>query len=333
MIKDRIIKFFRCLFNTPSPIPIEAQMEITNKCNFSCNMCPRENMNVPLTNMDFGLFKEVVRKLSHPTYTPPLQGGDAEGVRDFILTGWGEPLLHPDFFEMVDFIKSTNNSARIRFTTNGSLLDKDFRKRILESNINQVSISMDGLDSSNHIDGHVESGRIIENVTALAAERNSNKIPQIVFQSTMHCNNLKGLKNLIELGGRIGIDRINLVRLDARNNKGLKRPSMDEERHIYGELQNIAEKFNIPISFINKQGILLQMAGHFDRLCFRTIDHIYVNVNGDVTPCCNLREMRMGNLTKEDIKEIWNNRIFRNFRAYQLRVCRGCDALKRRHHH
>src|SRR3989304_4556679 len=130
MIKDRTIKFLRCLFNTPSKIPVEAQIEITNKCNFTCPMCPREIMDVPLTNMDFGLFKEVVRKLS--------------GVKDFILTGWGEPLLHPNFFEMVDFVASINPHAKIRFTTNGSLLNRDIRKRILNSKIEQVSLSIDG---------------------------------------------------------------------------------------------------------------------------------------------------------------------------------------------
>ncbi|MBI3599186.1 MAG: hypothetical protein HY097_00890, partial [Nitrospinae bacterium] len=66
MIKDRTIKFLRCLFNTPSQIPVEAQIEITNKCNFTCLMCPRDIMDVPSINMDFGLFKEVVRKLSTP---------------------------------------------------------------------------------------------------------------------------------------------------------------------------------------------------------------------------------------------------------------------------
>jgi len=338
MIKDRTIKFLRCLFNTPSKIPVEAQIEITNKCNFTCPMCPREIMDVPLTNMDFGLFKEVVRKLSAPPL-PPLQKGGQRGVKDFILTGWGEPLLHPNFFEMVDFVSSINPDAKIRFTTNGSLLNKDVRKKILSSNIEQVSLSIDGysydahnpLSSQNN--GHTESKGIIENITALASERNSNRRPAIVFQSTIQNNNLKGLKNLVEFAGKNGIDRMNLVRLDVRNAAGLKRPSISEEGEIYKELKNAGRDFNLPVFFINRQGILLQMAGHFDRLCFRTVDHVYINIKGDVTPCCNLRKMKMGSLIKSNIDEIWHGKIFRKFRANQLRVCKGCDALKRRHHH
>lgn len=281
-------------------------------------------MDVPLTNMDFGLFKEVVRRLS--------------GVRDFILTGWGEPLLHPNFFEMVDFVSSINPDARIRFTTNGSLLNKDVRKKILSSKIEQVSLSIDGYSydehnplSSQH-NGHTESEGIIENITALASERNSNRRPAIVFQSTIQTNNLKGLKNLVEFAGKNGIDRMNLVRLDVRG-VPLKRPTLKEEEQLYSEIKKTGENYGLPILFINRQGLLLQMAGHFDKLCFRTVDHVYINIKGDVTPCCNLRKMKMGNLLKDDIEEIWHGKIFRKFRANQLKVCTGCDALKKRHHH
>ena len=293
-------------------------------------------MDVPLINMDFRLFKEVVRKLSTP---PPLQRGGEVGIKDFILTGWGEPLLHPNFFEMADFVASINPKARIRFTTNGSLLNKDVRKKILSSNIYQVSISIDGYSYDDHNplssqhNGHTESKGIIENITALASERNSNRRPAIVFQSTLQNNNLKGLKNLVEFAGKNGIDRMNLVRLDVRNTTELKRPSVDEEGQIYSEIKKTGRHYGLPVFFINQQGILLQMAGHFDKLCFRTIDHIYVNIKGDVTPCCNLRKMKMGNLLKDDIGEIWQGKIFKKFRANQLKVCKGCDALKRRHHH
>ncbi len=295
-------------------------------------------MDVPLTNMDFGLFKEVVRKLSIPPL-PPLQKGGQRGVKDFILTGWGEPLLHPNFFEMVDFVSSINPDAKIRFTTNGSLLNKEVRKKILNSNIEQVSLSIDGYSYDAHSplssqqNGHTESKDIIENITAFASERNSNRRPAIVFQSTVQNNNLKGLKDLVEFAGKNGIDRMNLVRLDVRNTTGLKRPSIDEEGQIYRELKKRGENYDLPILFINQQGLLLQMAGHFDKLCFRTVDHVYINIKGDVTPCCILRKMKMGSLIKSDIDEIWHGKIFRKFRANQLKVCQGCDALKMRHHH
>src|SRR3989338_8288293 len=97
MIKDRTIKFLRCLFNTPSKIPVEAQIEITNKCNFTCPMCPREIMDVPLTNMDFGLFKEVVRKLSTPPPPPPLKKGGAKGGEGFYPHRMGRAASSPQF--------------------------------------------------------------------------------------------------------------------------------------------------------------------------------------------------------------------------------------------
>ncbi|MBI3599470.1 MAG: SPASM domain-containing protein, partial [Nitrospinae bacterium] len=218
---------------------------------------------------------------------------------------------------------------------------------ILNSKVEQVSISIDGLNGDGAAEeGHSESKRIIENVTALAGERNSNPptpplkkggqggfTPSIVFQSTIHSNNLEGLKKLIELGGKIGIDRMNLVRLDVRKTASLRRPSIEDEGRIFGKLKKTGKASGLPVFFINQQGMLLQMAGHFDRLCFRTVDHVYVNVKGDVTPCCNLRKMKMGNLLNDNIEKIWHGKTFKKFRANQIKVCKDCDALKRKHHH
>jgi len=56
-----------------------------------------------------------------------------------------------------------------------------------------------------------------------------------------------------------------------------------------------------------------------------------VDLDGNVTPCCNLRWYVCGNLLKQDLREIWKGRKFQEFRMNQKAICDGCDALKYRY--
>lgn len=61
--------------------PRQVQLEVTNRCNLDCPMCPREVMDIELEHMEWDTFRQVVDKL--------------HGDEDITLTGWGEPFLHP----------------------------------------------------------------------------------------------------------------------------------------------------------------------------------------------------------------------------------------------
>jgi len=72
------------------------------------------------------------------------------------------------------------------------------------------------------------------------------------------------------------------------------------------------------------------MATHNDILCPRTDNFIYLDVNGNVLPCCNLRRHRMGNVNSNDIQQIWKDHKFDCFFENQYKVCDRCDALSQR---
>ena len=61
--------------------PKVVQFGVTNKCNLNCVMCTRDFFNLEEKHMSYSIFKELVDNL--------------QGVKEVILTGWGEPLLHP----------------------------------------------------------------------------------------------------------------------------------------------------------------------------------------------------------------------------------------------
>ena len=62
---------------------------------------------------------------------------------------------------------------------------------------------------------------------------------------------------------------------------------------------------------------------------------IYVNYRGDVNPCCMIldpEEPKLGNILKQNFKEIWNNKEYLNLRHTLINkkvpsVCEGCRRL------
>ena len=80
----------RLSYNLPSR-PKQVQIEVTNRCNMDCHMCPREDLAIELEHMDWDKFVKVVDQLKFK--------------EDITLTGWGEPFLHPRIFDMVEYCK------------------------------------------------------------------------------------------------------------------------------------------------------------------------------------------------------------------------------------
>jgi MoaA/NifB/PqqE/SkfB family radical SAM enzyme len=273
-------------------------------------------MNLPITDMAYETFEKIISRIPK-----------ADAV---ILSGWGEPLLHPDFFEMVRLINEALPRVSVKFTTNGLLLDEETRKQIFNHRIARVSISIDQLppiSSDKGQIGHPTSDEVLQNVSRLVKERGSRKQPQIWLQSVIQRNGASKIDDLIEFAGRTGIDGVSLVRLEIRDNPGLPRPDWEEEREIIRGAKITAKRAGVRLFCINDHNPAMRLAGHFDKYCLRTDDSLYIDVEGNVAPCCSLRDYRCGNLGERSLSEIWNNQRFEKFRKNQPRICDGCDAL------
>lgn len=105
-------------------------LEITNVCNLNCSFCIGNTR--PKKFMDFGEFKEILKKLKpHTNY-----------LYFHIL---GEPLMHPEINKFIDYAKEENFSINI--TTNGYLIDKIANN----PNIRQINISLHSFNENNGI--------------------------------------------------------------------------------------------------------------------------------------------------------------------------------------
>jgi len=100
-------------------------LEISSNCNANCAWCGRKYMTRPKTFMSLELVDKIAQKLDQ---------------RMVWLHFWGEPLLHPQLFEIMFILKSYGISSC--FYTNGKLLSEDMNAKLAESPIFSIVVTM-----------------------------------------------------------------------------------------------------------------------------------------------------------------------------------------------
>ncbi|MBT3661405.1 MAG: radical SAM protein, partial [Rhodospirillaceae bacterium] len=116
--------------------PVELIIEITSVCNLACIMCPRNVMVRPDGYMALELFKSIVDQIKDTVELIYLSGG------------LGEPLVHPDLTEMIDYCRLQN--VRVGVSTNATLLKREIAGRILDAGPDILLLSLDGATKETH---------------------------------------------------------------------------------------------------------------------------------------------------------------------------------------
>lgn len=131
-------------------------IEVTNRCNLNCVYCPvNSSLARPRADLPFERFVEILDLA--PTIT------------DLLPFQWGEALLHPRIFDMLRVASA--RGLRTYLTTNGTLLDVERRRQILDAGLERITISVDGNDETHLRTRGVELAPIRERVVRLREER------------------------------------------------------------------------------------------------------------------------------------------------------------------
>jgi len=116
-------------------LPIKLDIENVSRCNFKCTMCvvsqwPKGKRAEDMPLADY-------QSLIDAQY----------GLVEIKLNGLGEALMQGDeYFKMIKYARSKR--IWVRMTTNASLLHlRDNYKKLIDSGVNEIDISIDGLDA------------------------------------------------------------------------------------------------------------------------------------------------------------------------------------------
>ena len=277
---QRAAKFARLVTKTRTRRPHEFQIEITNRCNLDCDMCPRLSvLGVPEVDMAEDTFETILGRLVDP--------------QSITLTGWGEPLMHGRIFEFIDRIHARFPSCEVSFTTNGYLLDEGRVESILERRIRRINVSLEelpweqeappepGLDprkghgNTVATGGHPARPHLITNLRRLIAARRERR-PQLELrlQAVMMPGGEGVLGRLVDFAGEEGFSSVNLVRLDLRDRDDMTRPDFATERAMIALARERAAGHGLEVHTVNDHGLLMRMAAHRDTFCLRLDDYV-----------------------------------------------------------
>lgn len=137
-------------------------LELTNHCNLRCTICPvNTTMRRAKGFMDPAIFRRVI---------------DDNPQLDFVLAfQWGEPLLHPEFFDLVRY--AADRGVRTMITSNGTHLTPENRAKLLACGLERITFSVDGDHATHFAIRNWDLSRLREDVLALKRDRDASSSP------------------------------------------------------------------------------------------------------------------------------------------------------------
>lgn len=146
--------------------PAHLFIEPTNICNLKCRMCPQaEPSDVKRGLMDFPIFKKVIdESVTHGRRMSIFFHKD------------GEPLIHPQLFDMISYATEKKASYRTHLSTNAQILDEEKSEKLVLSGIDSVIINIDASkeDTYRLIKGKNGLSEVEKNVKYLIKQRNKS---------------------------------------------------------------------------------------------------------------------------------------------------------------
>jgi len=269
-------------------------------------MCARtcwdEDAN-PIGDMPMELFERIA---------PYLKKANLVSLQIF-----GEPLLVKSFYEMIVRCKAAD--CDIVFNTNGTLFNGNNCRKIIESGVDTVGVSIDGTTSLEEIRG-VKLERLKRNIKTMNAvkrELDSDK-PQLSIAFVAMIKNLPELPEVVELAAELEMGGVYVSPVVIHTEKLLDQNIHDDVKTTkiyFAKAQEAAVQLDISLT--------LPHLGRKVNFCKQPFESIWVNWNGDVRPCCaspNNEDgsLKAGNLCESSLKEIWNNEFMRNLRMALL---------------
>ncbi|MBN2237560.1 MAG: radical SAM protein [Bacteroidales bacterium] len=290
-------------------LPWSLSIEPTTACNLSCPECPSglKQFTRPTGQMTFENFKIIIEKqYKHLIW--------------LILYFQGEPFLNTHFFEFVRFARSKNVFTST--STNGHYLTKTLARKTVESGLDQLIISLDGLDAETYqkyrIGGNFK--KVMEGIKNLVDAKKEARAshPFVIVQFIVFKSNEHQLKEVKRLKKELGVDQVEIKTAqfyDFENGKDLM-PSVQEfSRYKANENGNY------------------QLKNELKNRCLRMWQGSVITWDGHVVPCCYDKDAdhQFGNLIEDDFKNIKNNVEYSAFRQQilkdrsQIEICRNCS--------
>ncbi len=265
--------------------PLHLDIEITSRCNLRCTYCdklpvlPRSKIG----DMDIQLFKRIIDE------------GARHNLWGVKLSYRGEPLLHPQIFEMIAYAKE-KGVLDIYFNTNGTLLSRPVAKELIASGLDRISVSVDGIDPEffNRERVGADFAKVTDNIAYLMQARNEALV----------------------LYPRVRVQTVRLPNFDLAAYREFWAKRVDEVAAI-----------DFKEGKTRKKGIIYAWG------CPQLWQRMTIEWDGTIHPCNNDDDdlFTLGNVREKSVREYWHDLRVSHIRelhqcgqSHMVKACDGC---------
>jgi len=136
---------------------------LSYRCNAECNHCPYTHTDIRDRYADaVFMAPDLFRKIATEV------GSHGAVLR---VSGGGEPMLHPDAVELLQFAKRAG--CRVGLITNGSAFTEESSRAILDAGVDMIEFSVDAADAATYtlVRAKLNWDRLVRNVSRMIAMR------------------------------------------------------------------------------------------------------------------------------------------------------------------
>lgn len=310
-----------------NPVLFNLFLEVTSRCNARCEHCGSSCGDfIPKDEIELKYLKKTLREIADKY--------DASSIL-LNVTG-GEPLVRKDLFELMDYAVSLG--FRWGITSNGILIDEKMAKKIEDSKMDTISISIDGLKETHEKFRKVPNSydKILKGIKLL---QNIDYINDIQVTTVANKKNFNELEDLYNMMLEIGIKDWRVVNCDpigrAKNNDDILLDK-DQMRELYRFIREKNDEGKIKVTYGCSHYLgdkLEHVIRPFYFFCTTGITTASILSNGDIFVCPNVerrKELIQGNIKKDSFVDVWENK-FKEFRHNRVNIngkCRKCSEYK-----
>lgn len=297
--------------------------ELTDCCNLACRHC---GSSCSPKNSQF-LRKELIFKVLDDVK-------QRYGTQPMICLTGGEPLLHPDFFEIAQYIHEKGFYWGI--TTNATLINENVASKLAKCKMTSVAFSLDGgKDSHNALRGSVNAYDLCLSGIANTVKMCPNTVTMVT--TVVSKLNLGELDGVYETVCALGVDSWRVVNVDPIGRAAHSDILLDNEQLLY-LFNYIRDKRNNPdISLDVTYGCSHYLTEGYESevrdsyfLCASGIFTASILCNGDIFSCLDIErlpELVQGNVATDNFVDVWEKRfaVFRQDRTSLNDACSNCS--------
>ena len=300
--------------------PFYATIDLTRRCNLKCPDCqyhsPFSTRHPPRLGSELDISVEGFKQL--------INAVKSMGTTRLILTGEGEPFLHPRMFELVSIAKQAGFSVVL--FTNGTLLNETAIQSLVHSRLDILKVSLWANSTREYMQAYPGSNpdyfeKIVTGLKRLQevkAKRKSS-IPHAVLHQPINKQNFGSILSRMDLLKATGCNGVSFAPAWSWHRDSSLTP--DEINTVCRSLNLLKKRLHsLKVTHNISKTLWRYKIGEsvWEKLpCYIAWFHARFRVNGNVLPCQRC-EVPLGNLGEKNFTEIWNGPSYQDFRKQTL---------------